>query len=134
MHVKDVAEAIVRASEAEGNIGEKYLVVSQNMTFKEITQMVTEISAVPLPRLVLPGFLAMTNARLLTLLADLMKKPPMWGMAVDQIMTMKAGGAADGSKTEKELGVTYTPIRQALEDAIESYRDPATAGFVKVTR
>jgi hypothetical protein len=35
---------------------------------------------------------------------------------------MKAGIVFDGSKAERELGITYTPIRIALEEAIASYR------------
>jgi len=126
IHVKDVAEAIVSAAEKEGNIGEKYLVVSENLTFGEINRMISEISGVPLPKITLPGFMAMTNARLLTILADLIKKPPIWGMATDQIRTMREGAEVDGGKTQRELGVTYTPIRTALEEAITSFRDPVT--------
>jgi len=44
-------------------------------------------------------------------------------MAVDQMRTMKEGVRADGSKAEKELGITYTPVHVALEEAIASYRE-----------
>jgi dihydroflavonol-4-reductase len=63
----------------------------------------------------------MVNASLLTWLANLTKKPPMWNMSVDQMRTMKQGLIFDGSKAERELGITYTPIRVALEEAIASY-------------
>jgi hypothetical protein len=63
----------------------------------------------------------MFNARLLTWLADLIKKPPVWDLAIDQIRTMKEGVMADGSKAERELGITYTPVRKALEEAIASF-------------
>jgi dihydroflavonol-4-reductase len=122
VHVRDVAEVIVRAAEKENNVGEKYLVAKHNLTFGQINQMIHEISGVALPRLQLPDALAMANAMLLTWLAGITKKPPMWGMAVDQIRTMKEGAEVDGSKVERELGVTYTPIRTALEEAIASYR------------
>jgi dihydroflavonol-4-reductase len=122
VHVRDVAEVIVRAAEKEGNIGEKYLAVGQNLTFGQINQLISEISGVALPKLRMPDSLAMANAMLLTLLADVVKKPPLLGMAVDQIRTMKEGAEADGSKAERELGITYTPIRVALEEAIASYR------------
>jgi len=35
---------------------------------------------------------------------------------------MKEGLRADGSKAERELGITYTPIRVAIEEAIVSYQ------------
>jgi dihydroflavonol-4-reductase len=122
VHVKDVAEAIVRATEKENNIGEKYLVGKEQLTFGQINQMVSEISGVPLPKLRMPDFLVTINARLLTFLANLIKKPPLWGMSVDQIRVMKEGVKANGIKVERELGITYTPVRVALEEAITSFQ------------
>lgn len=43
-------------------------------------------------------------------------------MSRDQVRTMKVGFVFDGSKAERELGITYTPIRVALEEAIAAYR------------
>ena len=123
VHVKDVAEIIVRAAEKENNFGEKYIAGKHQLSWREINRMVSEISGVALPKMSLPNAPAMMNARLLTWLADLIKKPPLWGMAIDQIRTMKEGVQADGSKAEKELGISYTPIRVALEEAIVSYRE-----------
>ncbi len=122
VHVEDVAEAIVRAAEKKNNLGEKYIIARHNMTFGEINRIIGEISGVPLPRLHLPVPLAMLTARVMTCLSTLTKKPPMWGMAVDQVRLMREGAAVDGSKAERELGLQYTSIRKALEEAIQSYR------------
>jgi nucleoside-diphosphate-sugar epimerase len=122
VHVRDVVEAIVRAAEKEDNIGERYLIGKHQHSFRELNQMISEISAVPLPKFRLPDSLVMANAALLTWLADLTKRPPIWGMAMDKMRTMKEGFRFDGSKAERELGITYTPIRVALEEAIESYK------------
>jgi dihydroflavonol-4-reductase len=121
VHVRDVAEIIVRAAEKESNAGEKYLAVAQNLSFGQINQMISEISGVALPRLKMPDWLTIANAMLLTALANIIKKPPLLGMALDQIRTMRVGAEADGSKSERELGMEYTPIRVALEEAIGSY-------------
>jgi dihydroflavonol-4-reductase len=123
VHVRDVAEAIVRAAEQENNIGQKYLVCGQQLSIRELNAMVSEISGVPLPKLTFPDWLVVINAALLTGLANLIKKPPMFGMSTDQIRTMKEGIIADGSKAERELGITYTPTRVALEEAIAAYRE-----------
>jgi dihydroflavonol-4-reductase len=122
VHVKDVAEVIVRAAEKAGNIGEKYLAGNQQMTFGEINQMVSEISGVPLPRIRLPNSLTMLNAALLTGVANVLKKESLWGMSISQMKTMRAGVRADGTKAERELGISYTPVRVALEEAIGSFR------------
>jgi dihydroflavonol-4-reductase len=122
VHVKDVADIIIRAAERENNIGEKYIAGKLRYTFGEINRMVAEISGVPLPKMRMPNFMVMFNARLLTLLADLIKKPPLWGMATGQMRIMKAEFIADGVKVEKELGVSYRTIHQAIEETIASFR------------
>jgi dihydroflavonol-4-reductase len=122
VHVGDVAEAIARAAERENNVGEKYFVGKHQLSIGEVGEMVGQISGVPLPKISLPDSLVMVNATLLTWLANWTKKPPMWGMSVDQMRTMKQGLRFDGSKAERELGITYTPIRVALEEAIASYQ------------
>ncbi len=120
VHVRDVATAIVKAAEADDNIGEKYLLVAENLTFGETNELISEISGVPLPRLRLPDTVAVAGAALLTALSTVTRRPPPWGMAVGQVRAMRQGGRADGSKAARELGITYTPIRVALEDAIAS--------------
>jgi dihydroflavonol-4-reductase len=64
----------------------------------------------------------MFNAVLLTGFANVIKKPPLWGMSKDQIKVMREGFRVDGSKAERELGIIYTPIRVALEEVIASYQ------------
>jgi len=122
VYVKDVAHAIVNALEKENNIGQKYLVGNFRYTWGEINKTISEISGVPLPIFKLPDALTMMNAFFLTGLANLIKKPPLWGMALDQMKVMKAGFSVDGGKAEKELGIKYTPIRVALQEAIASFK------------
>jgi dihydroflavonol-4-reductase len=121
VHVKDVCESVIKALEKENNIGERYLVSNENLTFGEINNMISEISGKNLPRLKFPDWITMLNAYLLTGLAYLIRKPPIWDMSVDQIHLMKQGFEVDGSKAERELGFTYTPVRVGIEDAIVSF-------------
>jgi dihydroflavonol-4-reductase len=55
VHVEDVAEAIIRALEKEGNLGEEYLVGKHTLPTGELTRTVSEISGVPLPKMRLSG-------------------------------------------------------------------------------
>lgn len=121
VHVKDVVEVIVRALEKENNIGEKYLVGKYALTFKQLNDLINDMSGTPLPKIHLPDSLVRVNAALLTSLASLTHQPPPWGMSRDQVRTMKEGLLFDGSKVERKLGITYTPIRTAVKEAIESY-------------
>ena len=122
VHVRDVAEAILCALEKEGNIGEKYLVGARAITFNETNSIISEITGTSVPRIQLPDAMVMLNARLLTAIADVTKRPPLWDMSLDQMRTMKEGFQFDGSKAERELGFTYTPLRTAYEEAIASYQ------------
>ncbi|MBI5283239.1 MAG: NAD-dependent epimerase/dehydratase family protein [Candidatus Solibacter usitatus] len=122
VHVNDAAEIIARAAEKSGNAGERYFAAHERLSFRELNAMVSEISGVPLPLLRLPDLLTRCNAVLLTGLANTIKRPPLWGLATDQVRVMRRGFQGDGSKAERELGIKYTPIRVALEEAIASYR------------
>ncbi|MCG6912431.1 hypothetical protein LJE86_00785 [bacterium BMS3Abin03] len=62
------------------------------------------------------------NSYILTGIANVLRKPPLWDMSVDQIKLMKQGFKIDGSKVERELGITYTPVYDAIKEAIESFR------------
>jgi dihydroflavonol-4-reductase len=122
VHVGDVAEAIVRALEKPGNVGERYLLANARMSLGEINRMIAQVAGVRLPRLTLPGALALALAAVLTRLADWTGRPPPWGMARDQVQTLRHSLEADGSKAERELGLAYTPIRRAVEQAVASLR------------
>jgi hypothetical protein len=71
----------------------------------------------------------MLTAAVLTCAAILLKSPPVWMMradrrwviSLDSMRTTREGFQFDGSKAERELGIVYTPIRAAIEEAIRSY-------------
>jgi dihydroflavonol-4-reductase len=127
VHVRDVVEVIVRAAEKADNIGEKYFACGHQLSMREINEMVCDIAGIPLPELAQPDRQVMANAALMTRLAEATKKPPLLGMSIDLVRTTKEGFMADGSKAERELGITYTPIRVALEEAVAWYRGEADA-------
>jgi dihydroflavonol-4-reductase len=122
VHVIDVCEAIVRALEKEDNVGEKYLVSSCNMTWGELNQLICEAAGSRPPFLRLPDTITMLGAYLLTGIANLIKRPPLLDLSVDQIRLMKQGFQLDGSKVERELGLVYTPIQEAVAESVSSLR------------
>lgn len=116
--VRDVAEVIVRALEKEGNIGEKYFVGAERLSFAEFNKIISSASGVSLPRIKMPPWMVMMNAACLTFLADIFKFQPMFGMSSDQMRTMNKGFSADCSKVTRDLDIQYMPISKSLEDAI----------------
>jgi dihydroflavonol-4-reductase len=122
VHVNDVAEAIIKAAEKANNLGEKYIVGNARLSFDELCALVSEVSGVTPPKLSLPDSMVMLNARVLTWLANTIKRPPLWGMSIDGMRVVKDGFPADGSKAERELGIVYTPIRKAVEEEVAWYK------------
>lgn len=122
VHVRDVAEAIVRAAEKPDSVGQKYIIANQQLPWGELAAMAANISGAKLPRLTLPGPLALITGAMLTLVADISRKPPLWGLSLDVARTLTLSLKADGSKAQRELGITYTPIQQAVEEAVASYK------------
>ena len=121
VHVNDVAKAIVRALEKEGNIGEGYIIGKEQCSVGDINKWISEISGVPLPFISIPNFMVKLNAFFLTAFASIIKRPPLWGLSSDSVRNILTEFKADGSKAERELGISYTPIRKAIEECIESF-------------
>ncbi|MFA5881331.1 MAG: NAD-dependent epimerase/dehydratase family protein [Eubacteriales bacterium] len=123
VHVKDVAEAIVRAAEKQDNIGQKYLVGKYQQSTEEMTKLICELSGAPFPKMSLPNTITKFSAFIQTTIADLTKKPPMQGVSSDYTRMMDHGLLFDGSKAEKELGITYTPLRETWQEAIRFFQN-----------
>jgi dihydroflavonol-4-reductase len=106
--------------EKDGNIGQGYIIGKEQCSIGEINKWISEISGVPLPLISIPNFMVKINAFFLTALANITKKPPAWGLSSDFVRNALTDLRADGTKAERELGISYAPIRQAVEECIES--------------
>lgn len=123
VYVGDVALAILRALERPETAGKKYLLGGAALDGSAYARLVSQVSGVALPWFRFPDWLVTAAAYLLTWRANLWThRPPPWGLAVDAAWTLHNGFVFDGSKAARELGIRYTPIRRALEEAVASYR------------
>ena len=103
--------------EKEGNIGEKYLLGNEILTMSKFSQLICEISGSKIPGRCIPTWAVRAMAIVLTFIADITKKPPfMWH---DWVNTAVKGGHFHGGKAEKELGIVYTPVGQAIEEHLD---------------
>ncbi len=121
-HVNDLIDAMLHAAEIPETVGQKYLIGKYRLNGRDYARLIGEVSGVPLPIIHLPDWFVIAVAWLLTFIAGYTKIPPLWGLSSDAASTLKHGFLFDGSKAERELGITYTPVRLALEEAVESYR------------
>lgn len=123
VHVTDVVSAIVAVMESPSVIGKKYLIGNRQMTMGEFYSTVCELAGTTPPALRLPDVLVPSIAWCLTRIADLIKRPPLWGLSTDAVRMAATGTHSDGSKAERELGVHYTSLETALEETIAWIRD-----------
>jgi dihydroflavonol-4-reductase len=114
---KDAAEAIVKASEKENNIGEIYLIGNQRLTTGEYIEIISSISGVPAPQKTIGKKIILFLAILNSLVSKITKKPPL--LPFDLMRTQFRGSLLfDASKSEEELDMKYTSIAVALEEEI----------------
>jgi len=127
--IDDAARAIIAAGLAEGNLGARYLVGIHRLTTGEYFGILSELSGVPVPRLSIGRGTAMALARLLTAWAALSHRRPL--LPLDLMRTQFRGSLLfDGDSSARALGISYTPIRKPLADAVAD----AAAGAIADAR
>jgi len=120
IHVRDVARGHLLA-EAKGQVGEKYILGNVNLSLSRIFQILAELTGLPAPSVKLPYWPVLGLAYLDEFFATYVRrKPPR--MPVTAIRMAKKFMYFDNRKALQYLGLTLTPVRQALADAVDWYR------------
>lgn len=114
VHVRDVAEVIAILLWKDGVVGEKYIVGKENTTNGDLDDMMCHALGLPCLQKTMSGSLALIIAYAMTRIADITKKPPLF--EYEGVKLMQDDWQVDGSKVERELGLTYTPVRLAFEE------------------
>ena len=118
VHVRDAAEAIVRALLNPESLGRRYLIGTERATTREYFTVIGELADVPVPKWNLPEAALLPIARVLERVAQWTGRRP--ALPVDILETTAAGSLLfDGSRAEEELGMRYTPLREALREAVQ---------------
>ncbi len=117
VHVKDVAKGHLQAFK-RGKLGERYILGGENLTFKEILEIISSLCGHSPPKIRLPkkplypiGYLFEIFARLFNL------KNPM--LTVDMIRMAEKKMFFSSEKAKKELHYKYQTANKALKDAIQ---------------
>jgi dihydroflavonol-4-reductase len=120
IHVRDVARGHLLAEE-KGRIGEKYILGNENLSLSRIFQMLAELTDLPAPQVKLPYGPILGLAYLNEFFATyISRRPPR--MPVAAIRMAKKYMYFDNRKAVEYLGLTLTPVRQALAEAVEWFR------------
>ncbi|MDE5092278.1 MAG: NAD-dependent epimerase/dehydratase family protein [Trichodesmium sp. St18_bin3_1_1] len=113
--VRDVAWGHLLALE-RGKSGDRYILGNQNLTLKELLDLLQEVTGLPAPRQTIPIWLPLTIAWVdEKILAPLGKQP---SVPLDGVRMSQQKMYYDASKAIKKLGLPQSSIRVALENAI----------------
>ncbi|MCR4392052.1 MAG: NAD-dependent epimerase/dehydratase family protein [Candidatus Acetothermia bacterium] len=117
--VEDVAVGHVLAAE-RGRVGERYILGGENLTMRELLQLLAEITGLPAPRVRLPYHpvlaLSYLNAGICALTGGVPRMTP------DTIRMSRHHMFFDPGKAVRELGFPQTPAREALRQAVDWFR------------
>ena len=121
VHVDDVAKGHLQAFN-KGKLGDRYILGGENLTFKEILEMISALCGHNPPKIQLPkkplypiGYIFEIFARLFNL------KNPM--LTVDMIRMAEKKMFFSSEKAKKELNYKYKSAKSALKDAIKWFID-----------
>ena len=118
--VGDVAKGHILAFE-RGRPGERYLLGNRNVTFREILEMLADLTGATAPKLRIPLWLALSAAHIdERFVAPILRKPPRIPMA--GVVAARKFRHFDCSKAVRELGLPQTPIEVALAKAVRWFK------------
>lgn len=117
VHVEDVAEGHLLALE-RGEFGARYLLgnVEGNLTLRQAFGILSEMTGVPVPRVLLPHPAALSASWLSNAGASLLGKAAPIPMEAVRMSATRMW--VDPSWTVRELGIVQTPVLQAFQDAV----------------
>ncbi len=120
VHARDVARGHILAME-RGHVGERYILGHENLTLKQIGELMADVSGLPAPRMKMPYFVALLAAHCSELVARMTGGEPNIPLAGVRMARYKM--FFDCSKAVRELGLPQTPAREAFREAIEWFRE-----------
>jgi len=120
IHVRDIARGHLLAAE-RGSPGERYILAGENFRLSELLQVLNELTGIEMPRKRIPWPLAYTFAALSEWAADhITHKPP--SAPLTGVRLARQPMFFDNQRARRELGLNITPVRQALTEAVEDFR------------
>src|SRR5262249_13320624 len=105
----------------KGKIGERYLLGGENLTLKEVLDLLAKITGLAAPKLKIPHGLALGVAYANTAFSRLLGREP--GLPVEGVKIATHTMFDNATRAQKELGFQPGPVAAALERAVRCYVD-----------
>ncbi|MCW3096695.1 MAG: hopanoid-associated sugar epimerase [Chthonomonadaceae bacterium] len=118
--VRDVAMGMLLAAE-HGVIGQRYILGNENFTLKQMLELLAEITGLPAPKVQMPYGVAWLAVGMENLIVSgLLRRTP--AHPFEGVKMARHKMFFDPSKAVRELGLPQSPVRTALERAVEWFR------------
>jgi dihydroflavonol-4-reductase len=108
-------------AEARGEPGEKYVLSGATLTVREGVLLLGRLTGINEPVRALPPAVAIAAAVAAETMARLRRKTPR--VCRDLVRTALHGHIYDGSKAERELGLSYTPVEETIRRTLDWFQD-----------
>jgi dihydroflavonol-4-reductase len=108
------------AAAERGRTGERYILGGENLTYKEITQIIAGVVGCKAPRWRIPSWIIPSAAAALDAMNYFVRQPLISG---DQLRLSAHNAFFDSSKAVAELAYPLIPFRNAAERAYQWYVD-----------
>jgi dihydroflavonol-4-reductase len=113
----------------KGKVGERYLIGSENLTLKQVLDILSNITKLPAPIFKFPHGVALGAAYASTFFARIVGKEP--GIPVEGVKIAQHKMFVDCSRAQRELGFKAGPVSAALQRAVAWYE---SNGYVSKRR
>ena len=120
VHIKDVCRGIINSLDY-GITGECYLLASENLSYKEFFKLLSTISDQQPILITIPGFILKAGGFIGEVIGFFRKKSVKLNYASSFMLCIH--NYYSGKKAEKELHITYTPVKSAIVNALNWFKE-----------
>jgi dihydroflavonol-4-reductase len=117
---RDVAQAMVQAAVQDMPSGERYIVGGDYYSLEELMRSLAKITGISGPKQHLPYSISLIYAWFAETYARLTNGSTL--LSLEGLRTMHAKSRVDSSKAVRELGVTFRPLENTLQDEVSWFQ------------
>ncbi len=117
--VEDVARACIALMESKFENGERFVLVGENVLYKQLFEMIAKNLGVKAPHICPPAFLTGLVGRMNEILGNLRNKEPL--ITRESTRSSRHIFNYDGTKICRELGFKYTPIADCIQSTCTQF-------------
>lgn len=115
---RDVAQVAINAVE-RGISGDRYIVAGQYLSIGNLFQVLEKVTGIPSPQHRIPYTITLVYAWIADIYARLTGTKPV--IPLEGIRTMHLKRQVTSAKAISQLGATFRPLEQTLEDVVDWY-------------